>query len=91
MELLFPVPFLEDQSSVRPAVFLDAGNVFNTNCPKVSRICDDIDFTEIRYAYGVGLTWLSAFGPLTFAISWPVNDGAVDNTEFFSFQMGQSF
>lgn len=91
VELLFPVPFLEDQSSVRPAVFFDAGNVFNTNCPQISRICTNLDFTEIRYAYGAGLTWLSAFGPLTFAIAWPINDGPIDDTQFFSFEMGQSF
>jgi outer membrane protein insertion porin family len=91
VEFLFPLPFLEDQSSVRPAAFFDAGNVFNTNCPKISRVCTSIDFTEIRYAYGVGLTWLSAFGPLTFAVAWPINDGPLDDSQFFSFEMGQSF
>ena len=89
VELMFPVPFMENQRSVRPTAFIDAGNVFNTNCPDVSRICTSIDFTEIRYAYGVGLSWLSPFGPLTFAISWPVNDSPLDDTQFFSFELGQ--
>lgn len=90
IELLFPLPFVEDQSSLRPAAFIDAGNVFNTNCPNVSRICSDIDLTQLRYSYGVGLSWLSPFGPLTFALSWPVNDGPLDDTKLFSFELGQS-
>ena len=32
VELLFPLPFLDDQRSVRSALFYDFGNVFSTNC-----------------------------------------------------------
>ena len=32
MELVFPLPFVEDQRSMRSVLFLDAGNVFDTEC-----------------------------------------------------------
>ena len=32
---------------MRSVLFFDAGNVFNTNCPKVSVYCLDIDEGEL--------------------------------------------
>lgn len=32
LELVFPLPFIDDQRSMRSVLFLDAGNVFDTNC-----------------------------------------------------------
>ena len=32
MELVFPLPFVEDQRSMRSVLFVDAGNVFDTEC-----------------------------------------------------------
>jgi len=31
-ELIFPLPFLEDQRNIQASVFFDAGNVFDTHC-----------------------------------------------------------
>ncbi len=31
-ELLFPLPFIKDQSQLRTGFFLDAGNVYDTDC-----------------------------------------------------------
>jgi outer membrane protein insertion porin family len=33
VELIFPLPFMENTNQFRPVLFFDAGNVFNTNCP----------------------------------------------------------
>lgn len=90
-ELLFPLPFIKDRRSVRPAFFIDAGQVFNTSCPDVSVSCLEFDKREFRYAVGVGVTWLSGFGPLTFAMSKPINGGPLDEEESFQFELGQSF
>ena len=90
VELLFPLPFIKDRRSVRPALFFDIGNVFNTNCPRVSR-CDDVSFGELRSSLGIGVTWISGLGPLTFSISKPFNAGEDDKEEAFQFELGQSF
>ncbi|GAB5414707.1 MAG: outer membrane protein assembly factor BamA [Congregibacter sp.] len=90
-ELLFPMPFLKDRSRVRSAFFLDVGNVFQTQCGTNQLNCFDVDANELRYSAGIGVTWLSGFGPLTFAIAKPLNASETDRDEVFQFTLGQSF
>jgi outer membrane protein insertion porin family len=90
-ELLFPLPFLKDQRSVQSSFFFDAGNVFDTDCSKNQLNCYDVSMDNMRASYGVGLTWLSGFGPMTFSYAIPINDGEYDDTERFQFSMGQTF
>lgn len=90
-ELLFPMPFLKDRSRVRSALFFDIGNVFNTQCGANQRNCFDIDAQELRYSVGIGVTWLSGFGPLTFSLAKPLNAAEDDREEVFQFTLGQTF
>jgi len=90
-EVIFPLPFVEDNRQFRPAFFVDAGNVFNTQCPAVSENCFDFDMDEMRYSAGFGLSWLSGFGPLTFAIAKPFNTKEFDEKESFQFELGKTF
>lgn len=90
-ELLFPMPFLKDRSQIRSAVFLDVGNVFNTNCSENQVNCFGIDADELRYSVGIGVTWLSGFGPLTFSLAKPLNASDIDRRESFQFTMGRGF
>ena len=91
VEIIFPLPFLKDQRQVRSVAFFDAGNVFNTNCPDVSTQCSDFSFDEVRYTAGVGVTWLSGLGPMTFAYSTGLNAQDGDQLEGFQFELGMSF
>ena len=90
-ELIFPLPFVEDNRQFRPALFFDVGNVFNTECPTVSTNCFDFSTDELRYSAGFGLSWLSGFGPLTFAVSKPINTKFFDEEESFQFELGKTF
>lgn len=90
-ELIFPLPFIEDNRQFRPVLFVDAGNVFNTNCPEVSTICSDFDEGELRYSVGLSVTWITGLGPMTFGIAKPFNDGQFDETESFQFELGRTF
>jgi outer membrane protein insertion porin family len=90
-ELIFPLPFMDDTSQFRPVLFLDAGNVFNTNCPEVSAVCSDFDAGDLRYSVGVAVTWLTGLGPMTFGISKPFNEGPFDKSESFQFELGRTF
>lgn len=91
MELIFPLPFIKDQNSVRTAFFLDGGNVFSTNCQSTQLNCYDLDFSELRYSVGVGLTWITGFGPLTFSLAKPLNEDEFDQDEVFQFTLGRGF
>lgn len=95
-ELLFPVPFVEDQRSLQAGFFVDAGNTFLTDCYDVqpgetSRCESGVDMGELRYSAGIGLSWLTPVGPLTFSIAEPLNDKEGDDTQFFQFSLGQTF
>ena len=90
-EILFPLPFVDDQTQMRSVLFFDAGNVFNTNCPQVSVYCLDIDEGELRYSAGIAFTWITGFAPLSFSLSFPINEKECDEKESFQFELGKSF
>ncbi|HDZ56152.1 MAG TPA: outer membrane protein assembly factor BamA [Pseudomonas xinjiangensis] len=91
VELIFPAPFVTDQRSLRTVLFVDAGNVFDTDCFPSNPTCGDVDVGEIRYSAGVGLSWLTALGPLGFSLGTALNDKSGDDTQFFQFTLGQTF
>ena len=90
-EVIFPLPFIKDQRSVQSTFFFDAGNIFNTKCGVDQEICDSPEFGELRYSVGVGATWLSGFGPITFSFAKPFNASESDETEVFQFSLGNQF
>jgi len=82
-ELYIPIPGLKDSKQFRMSAFADAGNVFGVN--------DSYDFGELRYSTGLGLSWISPFGPLKLVFAKPLNSKSGDNTQTIQFQLGQQF
>jgi outer membrane protein insertion porin family len=101
MELVFPLPFIEDQRSMRSVIFVDAGNVFDTDCLALDpdstgssehpSCIEGFDADELRVGAGVSLTWVTAIGPLTFTFARDLNSKDGDETEGFEFSLGQVF
>ena len=91
MELLFPLPFVKDQRSLRTVMFVDSGQVYSTNCGASQVNCYNVDPSKLVYSAGFGLTWITGFGPLTFSIAKPIRDSKYDRTEFFQFSLGTGF
>ncbi len=91
VELIFPLPFLENVGQVRSVAFFDVGNVFSTYCPEESVGCHSPSVKNLRYSVGVGVSWLTRMGPMSFALAQPLNDEWYDETEVFSFEVGSSF
>lgn len=104
-ELIFPLPLVENMRQFRPVLFLDVGNVFNTDCPTAERLaaasgvsveeivlrCSEVSADELRYSAGISVTWLTGMGPMTFALSVPFNGAPWDEEEAFSFELGRTF
>ncbi|WP_250657439.1 outer membrane protein assembly factor BamA [Alkalimarinus coralli] len=84
-ELIFPIPFVDDQSSMRTALFFDAGNVFDT-----SRDYDP-ELSELRMSTGLSFQWVTAIGPIGFALAKALNKQEGDETQVFQFTLGQNF
>ncbi len=91
MQLIFKLPMVEDQRSMRTAFFFDFGNVFAMECREYQVSCYKPSIDELRYSVGVGLTWITGFGPMSFAISKPYNEDRFERTEEFQFTIGTVF
>lgn len=91
LQLIFRLPFIEDQRSMRSAFFFDFGNVFSDNCKDYQFNCYKPSVDDLRYSYGVGVTWITGFGPMSFAISKPTNAGIYEETKEFQFTVGNVF
>jgi len=97
-ELIFPVPFIKDQQSLRTVLFVDVGNVYDTYCTNDvlnngadNPGCGEVDLASLRYSAGIGLSWLTALGPLGFSLAAPLNSESEDDTQVFQFTLGQTF
>jgi outer membrane protein insertion porin family len=95
IELLFPLPFIENRGQVRSGFFVDAGNVFSSYCSSdqlVSNNCSNFDVGEIRYSAGISVAWQSgAFGVMSFSLAKAFNSSTIDETEVFQFNLGNAF
>ncbi len=83
LELIVPLPFVENSRQVRLTGFFDFGNVFGQG--------DDLDLGELRTSAGVSAIWLSPLGALTFSFAVPLNDESQDDTQPLQFTFGTSF
>ena len=91
LQLIFKLPMVDDDRSMRSAFFVDFGNVFSDNCRSFQTYCFEPSVDELRYSVGVGVTWITGFGPMSFSFSEPFNDGKFDRTEQFQFTIGTVF
>ncbi len=90
-EILFPMPFIKDQRSLQSAFFIDAGNVFDTDCGANQKNCYDVELSQLSVSAGIGVTWITGFGPLTFSLAKALKENDDDDTEFFQFSLGTAF
>ena len=91
LDLIIPLNFVPDPRSLRGSVFLDYGNVFSDGCLSYEINCYEFDLSELRYSIGIGVTWITALGPLSFALASVFNDSPSDRTETFQFEIGTQF
>lgn len=82
-ELIFPIPFVEDNRSLRLSTFFDIGNVF----------ADVADFRtgELRTSVGISVIWFTPIAPMTFSLARTLNDRPGDDREAFQFTLGSFF
>ncbi len=92
---IFPNPIKPDAKSVRTALFLDGGQVYDTryrvktvNGQNVSR-----NPNGLRYSVGLSLTWHTPIGgaPISFSFARPLNRKPGDDVRYFNFWMGTQF
>lgn len=83
-ELLIPMPFVQDQSLFRTALFADAGAAFNS--------ASGLQWGDISSAYGVDIVWRPVpILPLRFIVSQPLLDRSNDQAQNFRFTVWSQF
>ena len=83
--LMFPIPGVKDEKSVRMSLFYDIGTLFGGS---------PFDLTPeqmIRASYGVGLLWISPMGPIQVSYALPMFNQPNDNVQSFQFTLGSMF
>jgi outer membrane protein insertion porin family len=80
LELLFPFPGMGLDKSVRVSAFIDAGMVDNR-----------WQTTFLRYSTGLGVLWVSPFGPLKISAAVPFRANEQDKEQPFQFTFGSVF
>lgn len=83
VELFMPVPFVQKSNQFRLSAFVDGGAVYGPS--------DPINSEFLRFSTGLGVTWVSPFGPLKLVLAMPLNDKKTDDTQVLQFQFGQQF
>jgi outer membrane protein insertion porin family len=83
VELILPLPFTEENRSLRVSTFFDIGNVFAD--------AGDFDSGELRRSVGVSVLWYTPLAPMTFSLGWPLNEREGDRKETFQFTLGSFF
>jgi outer membrane protein insertion porin family len=81
-ELLFPIPGMAKDRTIRLFAFVDAGNVWGVNSSANG---------GIRASSGFGLSWLSPAGPLRLSVGNTLKREPSDRTERIQFQIGTGF
>jgi len=84
-ELQFPF-----SKSFRGFAFYDRGNVYG-NGTNISITAENIDLTEMRHSVGVGLRFLSPFGPVGFAYGFKLDQKDGEDLTAFHFTAGSAF
>jgi outer membrane protein insertion porin family len=106
VELIVPTPFVDVDfdNSVRTSLFVDVGNVWDTefdydgyktldvnNSFNDDGLIDYSDPTLYRASGGVSVQWLSPMGPMVFSFSKVIQEREGDDSKFFTFNIGQTF
>ena len=83
IELLFPMPGVKGDKSVRLSTFIDFGNVF--------AVGEKVKLGDLRSSVGFAVSWFSPVGPLKFSLAKPIKQKADDKVERFQFLLGRVF
>lgn len=87
-QFYFPFPGTQRDRTLRMFVFADAGQVYGADG---SGNDTNVDFGDLRYSTGIGLSWLSPVGPLQLVYAKALNSKEGDRTQVFQFQVGTAF
>ena len=82
-EVLFPMPGVGTDKSLRLSAFLDGGQVWGKS--------QSIALGNLRFSTGLAFSWSSPMGPMKFSLARALKKESNDKTQLFQFQLGSVF
>jgi len=76
---------LPDKWNAKTNIFFDTANVWGVDDKSIE------DSNKLRSSTGLGLSWISPLGPLSFTYAIPISKESTDDVENFSFTIGSAF
>jgi outer membrane protein insertion porin family len=92
--LIFPTPFVKDETATRLSWYLDVGNVFNKNNTALGDgLYNNAGFSwdELRASTGISLHWQAPVGPIVINLGRPIRSKPGDIGETLQFNFGTTF
>ncbi|MEI6737024.1 MAG: outer membrane protein assembly factor BamA [Pseudomonadota bacterium] len=83
IEVLFPMPGVKSEKSVRLSAFADFGYVWSDD--------QRLLLGDLRTSAGFAVSWYSPVGPLKFSLAKPFQTKPTDRLERFQFLLGRAF
>jgi outer membrane protein insertion porin family len=83
--LLFPMPGVKDDKTVRMSAFYDIGTLYGGDPFGINPL------QAVRASYGIGLVWISPMGPIQISYAIPMFNQPNDNIQNFQFTLGSMF
>ena len=93
-ELIFPTPFVKDDTATRLSWYLDVGNVFNKNNTSLGDGLynnNGFSWDELRASTGISLHWQAPVGPIVINLGRPIRKKPGDIGETLQFNFGTTF
>ncbi len=93
-ELIFPTPFVKDDSATRLSWYLDVGNVFNQNNSSLGNSLynnNGFSWGDLRASTGISLHWQAPVGPIVINLGRPIRSKPGDIGETLQFNFGTTF
>ncbi len=76
---------LPDKWNTKSSLFFDVANVWGVDFDGPD------DSSKIRSSVGIGVSWVSPVGPISFTLAEAISKDSKDEVETFSFQLGGTF
>jgi outer membrane protein insertion porin family len=93
-ELIFPTPFVKDETATRLSWYLDVGNVFNKNNTSLGDGLynnNGFSWDDLRASTGLSLHWQAPVGPIVINLGRPIRKKPGDIGETLQFNFGTTF
>jgi outer membrane protein insertion porin family len=92
VDLIFPIFGEDNGKKYRTSLFVDFGGIYATECIVSGSNCKTgVELGDLKYSTGLGFTWITPIGPLTFSYAKLLNKEDGDDEKTFDFTLGGSF